>query len=794
MSNPLDRMTSINSVLGREGKALPLPNSHAGTSVGVFTSGGDSQGMNAAVRAVVRMGLYLGCKVYFIKEGYQGMVDGGDNIVLAKWADVSGIIEQGGTVIGSARCRDFRQRSGRLKAAKNLVVNGITNLVCIGGDGTLTGANCFRNEWSGLLEELVEGGAITDQQKITYSHLHIVGLVGSIDNDFCGTDMTIGTDTALHRIVEAVDAITTTATSHQRCFVLEVMGRHCGYLALVGALACEAHFTFVPEYPHKDHWEERLCEKLRMERESGERLNIIIVSEGAIDEQGNPIDVRYVQKLIESRLHYDTRITVLGHVQRGGRPSAFDRILATRMGAEAVFALMEATPGSPAMVISLDGNQMVRKPLMDCVEKTLAVQKCMKSEQFQECVAARGRSFEANLNIYKILSRLDAPKSGRNRRDSQTGTKHKFAVVAVGAPACGANAAVRAFVRMSQVEGFDVLGVYGSLAGLADGDFKLLEWKDVRGWAAKGGSMLGTKRRLPNEIGLEAIGRQIEKHELGGLLIIGGFEAYHSALQMFEARKDYPSFKIPILVIPSTISNNVPGTDFSLGCDSSVNEIVSICDRIKQSALGSKRRVFVVETMGGYCGYLATLSALAGGADAAYINEEPFACADLLSDCDHMSSKMEKCEIQRGLILVNERANQNMTSEFICKLYSESGKASFSTRINILGHMQQGGSPSPFDRNTGTKLGTKAAQHMIKLYEASLQPDGTVSAENSDTAVLVGVIKRKTEYSHVSELAKSTNFAKRIPQDQWWLQLRPLLRLLAKHDAVYVPVAEDELC
>jgi len=181
---------------------LLQPGMHKGKGLAVFTSGGDSQGMNAAVRAVVRFGIFLGCKVYFIREGYQGMVDGGDNIEETSWSSVSGIIHKGGTVIGSARCKDFREREGRLKAAKNLINRGISNLVVIGGDGSLTGANKFRQEWSSLLDELLEKSEITQEVRTQYSHLNIVGMVGSIDNDFCGTDMTIGTDSALHRYIK----------------------------------------------------------------------------------------------------------------------------------------------------------------------------------------------------------------------------------------------------------------------------------------------------------------------------------------------------------------------------------------------------------------------------------------------------------------------------------------------------------------------------------------------------------------------------------------------------------------
>lgn len=167
-------------------------------------------------------------QVYFIREGYQGMVDGGENIQEANWSAVSSIIHRGGTVIGSARCMDFKERKGRLSAACNLVQKGITNLVVIGGDGSLTGANLFRQEWSSLLDELLTEQRITPDQRKKFGVLHIAGMVGSIDNDFCGTDMTIGTDSALHRIIEAIDAIVSTAYSHQRTFIMEVMGRHCG--------------------------------------------------------------------------------------------------------------------------------------------------------------------------------------------------------------------------------------------------------------------------------------------------------------------------------------------------------------------------------------------------------------------------------------------------------------------------------------------------------------------------------------------------------------------------------------
>ncbi|XP_066958410.1 ATP-dependent 6-phosphofructokinase isoform X2 [Macrobrachium rosenbergii] len=778
--------------LGQEGQVIER-GMHKGKGIAVLTSGGDSQGMNSAVRAVVRMGLYVGARVYFIKEGYQGMVDGGDNIVEASWSSVSGIIHKGGTVIGSARCKDFRDREGRMKAARNLIKHGITNLVVIGGDGSLTGANLFRQDWTALLALLIKKGEITEEERQKYNSINIVGMVGSIDNDFCGTDMTIGTDSALHRIIEAVDAITSTAYSHQRCFILEVMGRHCGYLALVAGLTSEADYIFIPENPPPENWGEKLCSKLQQERSMGQRLNIIIVAEGAIDIEGNPISAEGVKKVIVDQLGFDTRITVLGHVQRGGSPSAFDRLLGCRMGAESVLALMEATQETEPCVISLDGNQAVRVPLMGCVLKTQAVAQAMKDRNWDQAVQMRGRSFARNLETYKMLTRLKPPKPVEGQtglirqntvwdRDEVLGG-FNLGIMHIGAPACGMNAAVRSFVRNCIYRGDTVYGIHDGIDGLVEGNVQEMKWAEVTGWVGQGGAFLGTKRTLPDKY-LDQVAARLREYKMHSLLIIGGFEAYHALLQLYEARGKYKEFCVPMVVIPATISNNVPGSDFSLGCDTALNEITEICDRIRQSAQGTKRRVFVVETMGGYCGYLATLAGLAGGADAAYIFEEQFGIQELQLDVYHMAAKMAE-GVQRGLVLRNENANDNYTTDFIYRLYSEEGKGIFSCRKNVLGHMQQGGSPSVFDRNMGTKTAAKAVTWMTEQMIKHRQSDGSVFCDEANTAVLLGLQKRQYVFQPVAELKLSTDWEHRIPVNQWWLKLRPLLRILAKHDAAY---------
>ncbi|XP_044534300.1 ATP-dependent 6-phosphofructokinase, platelet type [Gracilinanus agilis] len=769
-----------------ERKNEPNPNRNLiglGKVIAVLTSGGDAQGMNAAVRAVVRMGIYVGAKMYFVYEGYQGMVDGGSNITQVSWECVSSILQRGGTIIGSARCASFRTREGRLKAAANLIEKGITNLCVIGGDGSLTGANLFREEWSGLLDELAKNGKINKDDIKNYSHLNIVGLVGSIDNDFCGTDMTIGTDSALHRIIEVVDAIMTTALSHQRTFVLEVMGRHCGYLALASALACGADWVFIPESPPEEGWEKHMVEKLSENRAHKKRLNIIIVAEGAIDSQNQPITSEKIKNLVVDELGFDTRVTILGHVQRGGTPSAFDRILASRTGVEAVLALLDAKPETPACVVSLSGNHVVRLPLMDCVKMTQAVQKAMDKKDFKRAARLRGRSFENSLRTYKLLSQkettAETPKSHFN-----------VAVMNVGAPAAGMNAAIRSAVRVGITEGHKMFVVSNGFEGLSKGEIKEFNWTCVRGWTGQGGSILGTKRTLPGMF-LEQIAEQIRTHKINALLVVGGFEAYLGLLELSAAREKYKEFCIPMVMVPATVSNNIPGSDFSIGADTALNTITDTCDRIKQSASGTKRRVFIIETMGGYCGYLASMGGLSAGADVAYIFEEKFDIRELQANVRHLTGKM-KTSVQRGLVLRNENCNENYTTDFIYQLYSEEGKGTFDCRKNVLGHMQQGGTPSPFDRNFATKISAKAVQWLTKKLTDNFQ-NGKVFVNDDDSVCLLGMRTRTLLFQPVVELKKETDFEHRIPKEQWWLKLRPLMKILAKYKISYQVSSSAEM-
>ena len=323
-------------------------------------------------------------------------------------------------------------------------------------------------------------------------------------------------------------------------------------------------------------------------------------------------------------------------------------------------ALMDATPDTEACVVSLAGNTAVRVPLMGCVEKTQAVAKAMHDKEWQKAVDLRGKSFARNLDTYKMLTRH------KTKALAEGLPSYNFAVAHIGAPCCGMNAAVRSFVRNAIAGGHKVFGVHNGIEGLINGNVDEMKWNEVTGWVPQGGALLGTKRTLPAS-SFDKVAATLKKFNIHGLLVIGGFEGFQSVLQMSGAREKYPEFRIPMTVLPATISNNVPGTDFTLGADTALNEITEICDRIRQSAAGTKRRVFIIETMGGYCGYLATMAGLAGGADAAYIMEEKFSIKDLMRDLEIMSHKMCNGKIERGLILRNEKANENYSTDFIYK-------------------------------------------------------------------------------------------------------------------------------
>lgn len=301
--------------------------------IAVLTSGGDAPGMNAAIRAVTRTAVYNKLEVVGIREGYRGLIE---KSFTPLWSnDVSDIIQRGGTILKTARCMEFKTSEGRQIAYNNLKEIGVNGVVVIGGDGTFTGARIFNEEFD----------------------IPLVGIPGTIDNDLYGTDYTIGYDTALNTVVEAVDKIRDTASAHNRMFFIEVMGAEAGFIALRSGIATGAEAIIIPEVSDE-------VEKLNQLLESGRRQrasNIVIVAEG--DKEGGAYAL--ANRVKERYPGYDVRITVLGHLQRGGSPSAFDRVTASRLGYAAVEALMD---DQKSVMVGLQNNEVVLVPFRKAIK------------------------------------------------------------------------------------------------------------------------------------------------------------------------------------------------------------------------------------------------------------------------------------------------------------------------------------------------------------------------------------------------------------------------------------------
>ena len=310
--------------------------------VGFLTSGGDSPGMNAAIRSVVRSCSYHNVDCFGIQQGFQGLIN--DDMVQMNARSVNNIINKGGTILKSARSLEFRTKAGRKKAFENLIKNNIDSLIVIGGDGSFTGAMIFEDEYK----------------------IPIIGIPGTIDNDIFGTSYTIGYDTAINTVIDAIDKIRDTASSHNRLFFVEVMGRDAGHIALNAGIGAGAEEILIPE---EDLGLDRLLESLKRSEKSGKSSSIVVVAEGEKSGKNVYEIAAYVEKNLP---YYEVRVSVLGHMQRGGTPTCFDRVLASRMG---VYAVEKLISGSSNAMVGVIDEKMVLTPLKNAIKKNSKIDK-----------------------------------------------------------------------------------------------------------------------------------------------------------------------------------------------------------------------------------------------------------------------------------------------------------------------------------------------------------------------------------------------------------------------------------
>jgi 6-phosphofructokinase 1 len=312
-----------------------------------------------------------------------------------------------------------------------------------------------------------------------------------------------------------------------------------------------------------------------------------------------------------------------------------------------------------------------------------------------------------------------------------------------------------------------MLGVSNGFQGLIGGAIQELNWMSVNGWASVGGSELGSNRVVPSGDDFAAIARNFESHGIQGLLITGGWSAYQGAYSLYQQRDKFPAFNIPLICLPASIDNNLPGSELSVGADTALNTVAWAVDRIKQSAI-AQHRCFVVEVMGHRCGYLALMSGLATGAERVYMQEEGVSLADLENDVHQLVDGFRNGK-RLGLVIRGERANEIYTSDFMAALFEEEGGGLFDVRKTILGHVQQGGDPSPFDRIQATRLAARCISYLIENASSSHME-----------AAFIGLEAGEYRTHTFAEMPAMIDAANQRPSTQWWLDLQSIARVLAQ--------------
>ena len=487
------------------------------------------------------------------------------------------------------------------------------------------------------------------------------------------------------------------------------------------------------------------------------------MAEGAQDRYGNPITSDHVKHALEDRLGEDTRVTILGHVQRGGAPSAFDRNLGTLTGHEAIEQLLLAKPEDPPQLIGIRENSLIHTPLMDCVNKTRQVADAIAAKDYHQAMTLRGSSFEDSMRAFWTLVQAHPQKPEPGQKQL------RLLVMHCGGPAAGMNTAVRAAVRLGMDKGHTMLAAHNGFRGLIQDMVEEMNWMSVSGWVSSGGAELGTSRKIPRDAELPQIAQIFEQHAIQGVLMIGGLSGYEAAYKLFMNSGTYPAFNIPIVCLPASINNNLPGSEHSIGTDTALNNIVMDVDKIKQSAVAS-RRCFVVEVMGRYCGYLALMSGLATGAERVYMHEEGVTLHDLQHDLENLVRDFQENK-RLGLIIRAENADPFYTTPFIASLFEKEGGNLFDVRQTILGHIQQGGDPTPFDRIQATRMASRCIDFLSRE-----------AGKVSPAGAFVGLQSGHMTFTSLGDLPRLVDAEYGRPKEQWWLKMRPIARLLAQEE------------
>lgn len=554
-------------------------------SVGIITSGGDAPGMNSAIRAIVRICLKSGGSVYGVYRGFDGLIN--DYICKLGWDTETHNSNEGGTVLLSFRSKEFYKREGRKRAVFNLIKRGINSLIVLGGDGSLKGALILKNEWRELFRELLEEGKLdflkdnnkevdnkyindkevndvyindkevdnkyinnkednnkeVNDKEVNDKYIYdiiIIGIPASIDNDISLCDFTLGCDTALNRVVESIDHLSSTMKSHQRVFVIEVMGRKCGWLSLMAAYSCLADYLLIPEDPPLD-WRKEVLEHIEYGRKHGKPGIFIIVSEGALDRKGNQIDPSEMVDYIKKQ-NIDVRLLKLGHVQRGGPTSASDRILGTLSGIRAFKEIEKSIKNksnTSKIVISSNGD-IITKDLTEVINQNDIVKGYENNYDFKSILKCRGDLFRTSLSFYLCILQNKRQSKARCLEDlnlrvlvnnnielqnkyinentsisNSTVFNYRIGILQCGKRSSGMNTALNSVIQYCYACNIEPMCICNGLEGFMNDSLFKPEMYEFGNEFNNGGTILG--------LGVAEcdIKKQMKKHNLKGLIIIG---------------------------------------------------------------------------------------------------------------------------------------------------------------------------------------------------------------------------------------------------------------------------------
>ena len=624
--------------------------------VGILTSGGDAPGMNAAIRAVVRTAERLDWESFGIRDGFYGLVN--DVPERLDWTSPVWTSREGGTFLRSGRCPEFGENPElRREAVRRLREDvGLEALIVIGGDGSMAGA-----------------------LEVSRLGLPTVAIPASIDNDIARTDMSIGVDTALNTIVNAVDQLRDTILSHSRVAVVEVMGRQTGYLATMTALACGADRVFVPEQmpgaskvTHEELGATLELLARRYEPPYDRRGAILIVAEGASHTSS------YIEETFEQsdRYHREARKTILGHLQRGGAPTAFDRLLGFRYGVKAVEALAE---GADRQMVGLSGGTVQLSALEDVLQGCREIRRGIPSPNLQD-------SFEL---CRRLVEPPPSPGVG------------KVAILTSGLNVPGMNIAIRAVARELLQRRLVPLGVQGSFQGLASVDnLRELSWQDVvmERVLRSGGSLLGASE-AENLPPVDKMAATLETVQARGLVVIGDA----AGLKVAHELNNHMHGRLPLAVIPAAITGQVGSALLSVGFDTALNTLVEFVDHAVDygTALGRPLLAQLVEPD---CDLLAIACGLVGGAELVFTDR----------DYPDVAAAMERLQhaVASGIRSPYATIVVSKVREGDVEAIREASRTGlgFDVVMDSPGYMARGGRPSAFDRILAAKLGSEAAR------------------------------------------------------------------------------------